>query len=215
MEEPSTSKDPTILLQNNSWNPENRLILAEHTRLQRKMFLPILQCGWDHGSHLDKPQTPHKTYNLEESQGTVATQWRHLAIDHSRHHCWVQHLQHQDPATENKQGEPGKLDQSPQPQGNLTPENTALRGSIPNLDSKVWMDNPRKRVHRKRCEVSMAQNNQPEIIWRQNHSDESDPETKLHKYCKKHMGQSPLQEALWPPRRLDLSKHGFLVGRRF
>ena len=35
-----------------------------------------------------------------------------------------------------------------------------------------------------------------------------------HKTSKKHMGQSPVQEAPQPPRRLDNSKRGFLVGRK-
>ena len=36
----------------------------------------------------------------------------------------------------------------------------------------------------------------------------------LRKEHYQHMGQNPLQEALQPPRRLDILKRGFLVGRR-
>ena len=101
-----------------------------------------------------------------------------------------------------------------QPRCNTPTKNEHIQSCIPDLDTQMRKNSQRQRTYRKEVESTWHE----AINWRLSEDKTTAPKVlrkTLHKHCLKHVGRSPTHEAQWPSGRLDKSKRGFLVGRKF
>ena len=173
-------QNKTVLLQDAARHAEDRKILVQHTGLRRKRTLSNMSGRRNNGTYSHQLRPLHKLHHLEMRDRHVALRGRNLAEHHPRNNSRVQCALRRDNKRDKRERQQPPERKTSRPRSYPTPKDSNIGICIPNLDALMRKDDPWKRPHGKRGNSVMAQDNQQEVIRRQNDGNKSAKKEIIH-----------------------------------